>query len=76
MPRENAGSEIRSKSSSLAWVTLITAVGLTATAVVLAKRLRASSVKGHVIELFSLCDKAADALDERLGYPEIALSQP
>lgn len=76
MRTESPCSENRSKSSSLAWITVITAVGLTATAVILAKHLRTGAVKGRVIDLFNFCDRAADALDERLGYQSVALSQP
>ena len=59
--------ENRSKPSSTAWITFITAVGVTATAFVIAKKLRANTVRGRIDDAFGRCDRAAKALDERLG---------
>jgi hypothetical protein len=53
--------------SNATWIALVAALGLTATAIVVAKRLRSSAVKGHVDDLFSACERAANKLDERVG---------
>ena len=77
MPLDNQGMEFgyRSKSNSSAtWITLITALGVTATAFVIAKRVRARAVRGHVEDLVNLCDRAAKALDERVGHEMIFAS--
>jgi hypothetical protein len=66
MPEINE-TEIRSKSSNAAWITLLTAVGVTATAFVIAKKLRAGTLQGRMDDVFDRCDRAAKALDERLG---------
>lgn len=60
-------NEIRSKSSSAAWITLLTAVGVTATAFVIAKRIRSSSLQGRIDDVFGRCDRAAKTLDDRVG---------
>jgi len=75
MPLESnvTETECNSKSSgSTLWLALLAAVGLTATAIVVAKRYRASSVRAHVHDLVGFCDEAAKALDERLGHADSA----
>ena len=47
-------------------ITLLTAVGVTATAFVIAKRMKGKGVSFHVEDLFGSCERAAQALDERL----------
>jgi hypothetical protein len=64
---ESREIEIRSKSSSVAWITVLTALGVTATAFVIAKKVRAGSLHGRIDDVFGRCDRAAQALDDRLG---------
>jgi hypothetical protein len=60
-------AEIRSKSNNATWITILTAVGVAATAFIVAKKVRAGTVKGQIADVFGRCDRAARALDERLG---------
>jgi hypothetical protein len=77
MPNENRDSENGGRSTSnctATWIALLTALGVTATAFVIAKRVRGSTVKAHVEDLVHLCDRAAKTLDERLGHGEMAFA--
>lgn len=70
MPSEIHTSECgcSSKASgSATWITLIAAVGVTATAFFIAKRIRQNSVQARAENLFDACDRAAQMLDDRLG---------
>lgn len=62
-------------SAGTTWITLLTAVGITATAFVIAKQVKAAAVKAHVEDLVDLCDRAAKTLDDRLGVAEVAYAQ-
>ncbi|HEY3780084.1 MAG TPA: hypothetical protein VGL56_03295 [Fimbriimonadaceae bacterium] len=72
--REDFEEETHSKSSSIAWIALITAVSVTATAIVVAKRIRAASVPRQVGDLVNLCDRAAQALEDRICGSDYAMA--
>ena len=71
--RSESYVEENGKSSSLAWITVITALSVTATAIIVAKKLRANNVRAQVGDLVHLCDRAAQTLEDRL-YCDYAIA--
>ncbi len=59
-------------NASLAWLTVVTAIGLTATAMFVAKKVKVAAHSAMIDDLVGVCDRAAKALDDRIGSGEIA----
>ena len=67
MPRTCNTTDCASKSNFVPWLAILTAVGLSAAAFVVATRSRADQVVAQADDLLDICERAASQLDARLS---------